>query len=100
MAAVSTISTMKVDCPTARSSCRPTRVNILSTSPIVAESAGTKLPVWAISVMIATWRIKVDFPAMFGPVRITTCSSEVDSLASLGTKDPGGNDLSTTGCLP
>ena len=39
-----TISTMKVDCPVARSSWRPTRVKMRSTRPMEAEDAGTKLP--------------------------------------------------------
>src|SRR5665213_176936 len=40
MFAVSLISTMKVDCPDARSSCAPTLVKIRSTRPIRALSAG------------------------------------------------------------
>ena len=41
MLAVSLISTMKVDCPLARSSCAPMRVKMRSTSPMRAFSAGT-----------------------------------------------------------
>ena len=50
----SLISTMNVDCPAVRSSEAPTRVNILSTTDIFAESAGTKLPICAINTMRAT----------------------------------------------
>ena len=47
MPAVSTISTMKVERPRARSSAAPTRENSRSTTPIWAAVAGTKLPIWA-----------------------------------------------------
>ena len=47
MAAVSTISTMKVERPRARSSAAPTRLNRRSTTPICARAAGTKEPIWA-----------------------------------------------------
>ena len=43
--ATSVISTIKVDCPLARSSEAPTLVNILSQIPMLAEEAGTKLPI-------------------------------------------------------
>ena len=66
--ATSVISTIKVLCPLARSSDAPTRVKIRSTIPMFALSAGTKLPICAISTIRAVWRIYVDFPAMFGPV--------------------------------
>ena len=46
-AAVSTISTMKVERPRARSSAAPTRENSRSTMPIRARYAGTKLPICA-----------------------------------------------------
>ena len=55
--ATSLISTMKVDWPEARSSEAPTRVNTLSTMPISALSAGTKLPICAISTISAVCRI-------------------------------------------
>lgn len=48
------ISTIKVLCPLTRLSVAPTRVNILSTTPILTSDAGTKLPIWAISVISAT----------------------------------------------
>ena len=57
MDATSLISTIKVDCPAAKSSEAPTRVKMLSTSPMVALSAGTKLPICAISTISAVWRI-------------------------------------------
>ena len=49
MLAVSFISTMKVDCPLASSSCAPTRVKMRSTRPMVARSAGTNEPICASS---------------------------------------------------
>ena len=55
--AISLISTMKVDCPEARSSDAPMRVKTLSTMPIVALFAGTKEPICAMSTMSAVWRI-------------------------------------------
>ena len=68
MFAASVISTMNVDCPRLSSSLAPTRVKMRSVMPTVAAFAGTKLPMWAISVMSATCRINVLLPAMFGPV--------------------------------
>ena len=44
MAAASFISTINVDSPDEMLSLAPTRVNILSTTPIFAPLAGTKLP--------------------------------------------------------
>ena len=70
ISATSFISTMNVDCPEVRSSDAPTRVNILSTTPIFAYSAGTKQPICAISTIIAVCRMNVDLPDMFGPVII------------------------------
>src|SRR5712671_5251541 len=68
MAAVSTISTMKVERPRARSSAAPTREKRRSTTPSLARFAGTKPPIWARTMMSAFWRRNVDLPAMFGPV--------------------------------
>ena len=82
---VSFISTMNVDWPRARSSFAPTRVKMRSTSPISALSAGTKLPICAINTISATWRMYVDFPAMFGPVTIATRKFSPSSAVSLGT---------------
>lgn len=47
-----------------------TLVKILSTTPIFAESAGTKEPICAIIVIRATCLIYVDLPAILGPVII------------------------------
>ena len=68
MEAVSTISTIKVDRPCERSSEAPTRENILSTTPIFADFAGTNEPICAIIIITAFCRKKVDLPAIFGPV--------------------------------
>ena len=68
MAAVSTISTMKVERPRARSSAAPTRENSRSTTPMCAGCAGTKEPICAMIAISAFWRRKVDLPAMLGPV--------------------------------
>jgi hypothetical protein len=68
IAAVSTISTMKVDRPRARLSDAPTRLNSRSTMPSRALVAGTGLPAWARIAIAAFWRRKVDLPPMFGPV--------------------------------
>ena len=68
MPAVSTISTMKVERPRARSSAAPTRENRRSTMPMRAERAGTNAPIWASTTISAFWRRKVDLPAMLGPV--------------------------------
>ena len=54
MSATSFISTMNVDCPEARSSDAPMRVNNLSTMPTRADAAGTKLPICAMRTMSAT----------------------------------------------
>ena len=96
MEAVSCISTMKVDCPELRSSYAPTRVKIRSTIPNEVSSAGTKLPIWASSTINAVWRMMVDLPAIFGPVRIIISPSL--SMTSLAIKD--FSNCSTTGCRP
>src|SRR5690606_17943085 len=67
MLAVSFISTIKVDSPDEMLSEAPTRVNNLSITPIVADDAGTKLPIWAIRQIRAVWRRKADLPDIFGP---------------------------------
>ena len=56
MAAVSLISTMKVERPPARSSAAPTRENSRSTRPIRATSAGRNSPAWAITTKSAFCR--------------------------------------------
>ena len=98
--AVSTISTMNVDCPRARSSCSPTRLKIRSTRPIDADSAGTKLPICAMSTSTATCLMYVDLPAMFGPVMMASWLSVQFNSVSLGTKSPASRTLSTTGWRP
>ena len=57
ISATSVISTIKVDCPAAKSSEAPTRVKIASTTPMRHARAGTKLPICAISAMSAVWRM-------------------------------------------
>ena len=57
ISATSDISTINVDWPEARSSDAPMRVKIWSTTPMRADLAGTKLPICAMSVMSATWRM-------------------------------------------
>ena len=54
--------------------------------PVSATAAGTKQPIWAMMVMMAVWRIKVDLPAMLGPVMMATRSSFISMSTSLGTK--------------
>ncbi len=101
IAAVSTISTMKVERPRARLSEAPTRLNNLSTMPTFARAAGTKLPAWASTATSADWRRKVDLPPMLGPV-ISHSRSSSPSLKSLATKrspvEPSA--ASTTGWRP
>ena len=86
ISATSAISIINVDWPAERSSDAPTRVKIASTMPISATAAGTKHPAWAMMVMMAVWRIKVDLPAMLGPVMMATRSSFISMSTSLGTK--------------
>ena len=54
------MSIMNVDSPVDTLSRDRTLVKILSTSPIVALSAGTKLPTWARKTITATWNIRGD----------------------------------------
>ena len=68
--AVSSISTMNVERPPARSSTAPMRVKMPSTSPIRAAGPARTSPTCASSTISATCRIQVLLPAMFGPVRI------------------------------
>ena len=55
--AASVISTMNVLWARLNSSLAPTRVKIRSTKPMSAWRAGTKLPIWAINVKRAAWRM-------------------------------------------
>ena len=73
MLAVSFISTMKVDSPDEMLSDAPTRVKILSTMPICAELAGTKLPIWAIKTIRAVCLRIALLPLMLGPVIMMIC---------------------------
>ena len=98
--ATSVISTIKVDCPEARSSEAPTLVNILSTIHILAESAGTKLPVCAIRTISAVCLIYVDLPAILGPVIIVTLFDELSRYVSLDINISLVIIFSTTGCRP
>jgi hypothetical protein len=50
-----------------------------------ARRAGTKLPVWAMRVSKATWRMNVDLPERLGPVISHTRPPSGPSRASLGT---------------
>src|SRR5690554_5530180 len=61
---------------------RPNRVKILSTSPTLADSAGTKLPICAISVISAVCRRSADFPAMLGPVMMMICCESLSRYTS------------------
>ena len=102
MAAVSTISTMKVDRPWARSSEAPTRLNSRSTTPMWAASAGTNEPICASTAISAFWRRNVDLPAMLGPVtshsRLSPDRSQ--SLATNGPASSRARAASTTGWRP
>ena len=101
MSEASVISTINVDSPSEMLSEAPTRVNILSTRPIRAESAGTKLPICAMSVIRAVWRSNADLPAILGPVIIIICCFSVSSFMSFGTYcSPTGSCVSMTGWRP
>lgn len=82
IAAVSTISVMKVDMPFIWQSSAPTRARIASTSDISARSQGTKLPIWARSATTPTERMYVLLPPMLGPVMIWNVHSPVTQTAS------------------
>ena len=107
IAAVSTISTMKVERPRARSSDAPTRLNSRSTTPICARAAGTKEPVWARMAISAFCRRKVDLPPMLGPVssqiaplRASGVGDRSQSLATNGFGASRRSACSTTGWRP
>ena len=80
----SVISTMKVDSPSEMLSLAPTLVNILSTNPTFALSAGTKQPICASRTIRAVCLNRADFPAMFGPVIMIICCFSPSSVMSLG----------------
>ncbi len=62
-----------------------------STRPMCASAAGTKLPTWANSVISATCRMKVDLPAMLGPV-ITSTRSLIRQFNVVGHVPAGWQD--------
>lgn len=76
MLADSSISTIKVDSPCEILSEAPTRVKIRSTSPIRAEEAGTKQPIWANKTIRAVCLNSADLPAILGPVIMMICCDE------------------------
>ena len=65
---VSSISTQKVLLPCRIRSSAPRRVKILSTGVMMSDSAGTKEPIWARITAMHTYRSRVDFPPILGPV--------------------------------
>lgn len=65
---ISSHSTRKVDLDFSRSSYEPIREKILSNRGNLAYFAVTKHPIWPRITFIAIWRIKVDFPPIFGPL--------------------------------
>ena len=67
MAAVSSISDIKVETPLTWLSPAPTLARTLSITLSSAFSHGTKQPIWAIRAITPTWRINVDLPPIFGP---------------------------------
>ena len=85
MLAVSFISTINVDSPKEMLSEAPTRVNILSTTPIDADFAGTKEPICAISTISAVCLNKADLPDILGPVIMMICWVSLSKYTSLAT---------------
>ena len=100
MFAISSISTMNVEADRPMSSAEPIRVNTRSTTPIFASLAGTNEPICARRTIVALCRIQVDFPAMFGPVRIESIRSERFMRVSFGTKGSPPSARSTAGWRP
>ena len=101
MAAVSTISTMKVERPRARLSEAPTRLNKRSTIPTWARFAGTKAPAWASTAMSAVCLRNVDLPPMLGPVISHSRSSEPNERSLATKRSPLSlSAVSTTGWRP
>ena len=97
MAALSSISAMKVDTPRAWLSPAPTRAKMASRTGITARAQGTQLPTWARSTAMPTWRMKVDLPPMLGPVMSWNQDSPRTMRQSLGTKSTPSCS-STQGC--
>ena len=100
MAAVSTISTINVDRPRAKSSEAPTRLNNWPTNPICALLAGTKLPICASKAISAFCRKKVDLPAMFGPVSNQIALFDKSQSLAINGSPLFISACSTTGCRP
>ena len=100
ISATSFISSIKVDCPEDKSSEAPILVKILSTIPISALCAGTKLPICAIKTISAIWRIYVDLPAMLGPVISAIVFFLLSRVALFGTNGTPFIRSSTTGWRP
>src|SRR6056300_907794 len=100
IAAVSTISTIKVDRPRAKSSDAPTRLNNWLTNPICANGAGTNEPAWAKSAINAFCRKNVDLPAMFGPVKSQILPSSKSQSFAINGLPSRWRDASTTGWRP
>ena len=71
------------------------RVNPIDDADL-ARAAGTNEPACAIRQISAVWRRYVDFPPMFGPVRMTSWLPVPSSATSLGTNAPAQR-RSTTG---
>ena len=67
---------------------------------LARAAAGTKLPICASSVMSATWRRYVDFPAMLGPVMIRIGGRRGSRRQSLATNPSRPATASTTGWRP
>ena len=100
MFAVSCISTRKVERPRARSSPAPIRVKTRSRTPRRIAVAGTNEPTCAITASVATWRMYVDLPAMFGPVMSMIWSVVVLRNAPFGTNGSASASCSTIGWRP
>ena len=101
MFADSLISTINVLSPIEILSLAPTRVKILSTTPMCALSAGTNEPICASNVMSAVWRSSADLPAIFGPVMMMICCESALSNTSLAMySSPTGMSVSITGWRP
>src|SRR6266576_2581579 len=74
----------------------PTRANSRSTTGSFAVRAGTNEPACAMRQSSAVCRRYVDFPPMFGPVRITSWCVAPSSATSFGT-NASATYRSTTG---
>ncbi len=100
MSETSVISTMNVDIPADRSSEAPILVNTMSTMPTVADFAGTKEPICAMSTISAVCRYYLDYRRCWRPVMIRARKSSLSRCVSLGTKRASVCMSSTTGWRP